>query len=85
MPTNAPVREHGPVKQGLRHVLLLPASSPPIVREHGPVKQGLRPRVPNVIFLVSIVREHGPVKQGLRLSQVEDKLLLCEASESMVQ
>ena len=36
------VREHGPVKQGLRQGNKIRVNDSHEVREHGPVKQGLR-------------------------------------------
>ena len=38
------LREHGPIKQGLRLMFFTFLVKFKLLREHGPIKQGLRPR-----------------------------------------
>ena len=65
---NVPVRDHLPLKQGLR-----PTNNSCYkrfilrkVRDHLPLKQGLRQESKDWEELESIVRDHLPLKQGLR-------------------
>ncbi len=63
------LREHFPLKQGLRpHMVPDKPHHPRVLREYFPLKQGLR----HVTFVMTaaiqtILREHFPLKQGLRL------------------
>ena len=71
------VREHIPLKQGLRQNTLFPDQILVIrVREHIPLKQGLRLFEFCVDCVQTMVREHIPLKQGLRLFWPFPKLFL---------
>ena len=79
------VREHIPLKQGLRHR----SSSRrvhwlPHVREHIPLKQGLRRHHDCVRLVCAVtVREHIPLKQGLRRLVCATKKCFFIQSESI--
>ena len=61
------VREHIPLKQGLRLFPSFPRIEDFLVREHIPLKQGLRQQVSHTYgYQFNLVREHIPLKQGLR-------------------
>ena len=62
------VRDHVPLKQGLRHSYYCNSSLKRLsVRDHVPLKQGLRlTSQSNVISKERRVRDHVPLKQGLR-------------------
>ena len=66
------VRDHLPLKQGLRlHCRWRSASCHARVRDHLPLKQGLRLSVVILCYLgAEQVRDHLPLKQGLRLDNV---------------
>ena len=65
----AGVREHIPLEQGLRQLVLFYARQPiSSVREHIPLEQGLRLRRRFNLAHLRVVREHIPLEQGLRRS-----------------
>ena len=62
------LRDHIPLKQGLRLINKLCHQKPGLLRDHIPLKQGLR----LISFFLSVttsptLRDHIPLKQGLRL------------------
>ncbi len=81
----ASVRDHIPLKQGLRHCLLALAKSLCLtVRDHIPLKQGLRPIAVSVIVeRPELLRDHIPLKQGLRRLPCEPFIGLFALSETI--
>ena len=62
------LREHIPLKQGLRRRYVAGFHPPAPLREHIPLKQGLRQELPFLNHVICLgLREHIPLKQGLRL------------------
>ncbi len=64
-----PVRDHHPLKQGLRQMRFKCTDKNLVVRDHHPLKQGLRPLLALSAVSAINVRDHHPLKQGLRLKQ----------------
>ncbi len=64
--TAVPVRDHHPLKQGLRLGFLLHVVNHVHVRDHHPLKQGLRLAFASATPNALPVRDHHPLKQGLR-------------------
>ena len=60
------LREHIPLKQGLRLWTTAHKCSGTTLREHIPLKQGLRHRIIRHVVAKFVLREHIPLKQGLR-------------------
>ena len=60
------LREHVPLKQGLRLLIAFRIVEIVELREHVPLKQGLRPEAVSRSAQMSRLREHVPLKQGLR-------------------
>ena len=82
--TTSNLREHGPIKQGLRLNVDECVTFYKVLREHGPIKQGLRHIIVILCSKHINLREHGPIKQGLR--QTSPCQRICsKVSESMVQ
>ena len=61
------LREHVPIKQGLRPMSWALGFRLTKLREHVPIKQGLRPPSIQQRQEKTYLREHVPIKQGLRL------------------
>ena len=64
------LREHVPIKQGLRRHNGARIYKTSILREHVPIKQGLRLKNSSSVIVMIHLREHVPIKQGLRLSHL---------------
>ena len=61
------VRDHIPLEQGLRPILIQIDSNSMEVRDHIPLEQGLRLRSGASTATIRRVRDHIPLEQGLRL------------------
>ena len=62
------LRDHPPLKQGLRLLLVLPVRFElTTLRDHPPLKQGLRHWSFDCGAYRDVLRDHPPLKQGLRL------------------
>ena len=78
-----PVRDHIPLKQGLRLNPVFLNTPSRIVRDHIPLKQGLRQgNEGDIVTLSPVVRDHIPLKQGLRRA-VEGTKVLRGGSETI--
>ena len=61
------VRDHIPLKEGLRRFNRFFLSTSVLVRDHIPLKEGLRHLSSSTILISSLyVRDHIPLKEGLR-------------------